>query len=279
MLEHKYRMQIAYDGTAYCGWQIQPNGQSIQELIEQALQKILKEPTRLIGAGRTDAGVHAKGQEAHFTFPSELICSQLHYRLNGLLPRDIRIQDIFRTEENFHAQYSACSKEYHYNIWLEKVIDPFQRLYRHHFHDSRFQLPLLQAGIQTFIGRHDFTSFANVGGAMSSNIRTIFEIGLHHQEGGIRLEFKGDGFLYKMVRNIVGTLLDIATAKISVSDINTLFNSRDRRAAGPAAPAKGLFLMKVNYPDCFLKNSAKEEKWSKLFPISADKAATSELLT
>jgi tRNA pseudouridine38-40 synthase len=243
----KYRMCIAYDGTRYSGWQIQPTSDSIQGVIEHALQTLLKEPVRLIGAGRTDAGVHALGQVAHFTIPAHLECPRIIYALNGMLPYDIRIQELTPTLDSFHAQYGARTKEYHYHIWIEKTMNPFLRLYRYHFHDTRFQLPLLQEGIKYFIGTHDFATFANLGGSVKSSVRTIYRISLHPQEGGFRLEFEGNGFLYKMVRNIVGTLLEVSIGKKQLSAINTLLEAKDRRYAGPAAPAKGLFLVKINY--------------------------------
>jgi tRNA pseudouridine38-40 synthase len=274
--EKIYRMRIAYDGTTYSGWQIQPNSSSIQGVIEQALHKLLKAPIRLIGAGRTDAGVHAIGQTAHFTTLLPLDCSQMLYALNGILPRDIRIKEFVPTTESFHAQYGALSKEYHYHLWLEKVIDPFQRLDRHHFHDTRFQLSLLKEGLELFIGTHDFTTFANVGGAVNNHIRTIKRITLQHQEGGIRLEFEGNGFLYKMVRNIVGTLLEVATSKKPVAAISTLFAQKDRRFAGPAAPARGLFLMAVNYGEIpAVAISTKEEKCLNSFPSVETSSFTS----
>lgn len=243
----KYKIGLAYDGTRYSGWQLQPNSISIQGVVEEALQTLLRTPTRLIGSGRTDAGVHARGQVAHFNTQSTLDPPQFLKALNGMLPHDIRIKELTPTPENFHAQYSALSKEYHYNLWLEKIIDPFYHLYRHHFSYSRFSLDLLQEGTRPFIGTHDFASFANVGGKVISTVRTLSRLDIIPQEGGIRLEFEGNGFLYKMVRNIVGTLLEIALGKRSPSQIPTLFAAKDRRAAPPTAPAKGLFLMKVNY--------------------------------
>jgi tRNA pseudouridine38-40 synthase len=213
----KYRMSIAYDGTRYSGWQIQPNGDSIQGLVEQALQRVLKTKVRLIGAGRTDAGVHALGQVAHFATDTLLETPRLLYALNGTLPHDIRIKEIAPTSETFHAQYGALSKEYHYHLWLEKTMNPFYRLYRYHFHDTRFHLPLLEEGAGQFIGTHDFSTFANVGGPLKNSVRTIKRITLLPQEGGIRLEFEGNGFLYKMVRNIVGTLLEVAIGKKEIS--------------------------------------------------------------
>ncbi len=256
-------MRIAYDGTRYSGWQVQPNSISIQGVIEEALSKLLKAPLRVIGAGRTDAGVHALGQTAHFSADAPLAPGQIQHALNGMLPDDIRIQSLEPTLETFHAQISALSKEYHYHLWLEKVIDPFVSRYRHHFCYPKFSLPLLEEATEAFIGTHDFATFANVGGKVNSTVRTIKRLTVVPQEGGVRLEFEGDGFLYKMVRNIVGTLLEIGLGKRSHTQIQTLFAAKDRRVAGPAAPPKGLFLMRIDYPENFANISSNVEKCEK----------------
>jgi len=263
-------MRIAYDGTRYSGWQIQPNSTSIQGLIENALQTVLKIPIRIIGAGRTDAGVHALGQVAHFSYEGSLNCHQIGYALNGLLPYDIRVKELFPTLTSFHAQYSALSKEYHYHLWLEKIVDPFVRLYRHHLYDKRFSLTLLQEATFHFLGTHDFATFANVGGSVSTTVRTLKRLDLVEQEGGIRLEFEGDGFLYKMVRNLVGTLLEIATGRRSASEISLLLAAKDRRKAGPAVSPRGLFLIKINYPARFEKSSGNEDTCINDLPVSCE---------
>ena len=262
-------MRIVYDGTLYSGWQIQPNSLSIQELIERALQTLLKMPIRIIGAGRTDAGVHALDQAAHFSYDLPLDCRRTVYALNGMLPHDIRIKEIEPAAEWFHAQHSALSKEYHYHLWLEKTVDPFVRLYRHHLFDRRFSSALLQEGAAYFLGTHDFATFANVGGSVSSTVRTVTRLDAIQQQGGLRLEFEGDGFLYKMVRNIVGTLLEVAIKKRHPSEIQQLLSAKDRRRAGPAAPPRGLFLVKVNYP-FFENSSGNEEKCANCLPVSCE---------
>jgi len=226
---------------------VQPNACSIQELIERSLQTYLKEPIRVIGAGRTDAGVHALAQMAHFGTELSFSCAQLQRALNGMLPHDIRILDCSATDDTFHAQYSALSKEYHYHLWLEPTLTPFCRLYRHHFCYQNFSRALLEEAAKLFVGTHDFTTFANVGGSTKSAIRTIYRIDVVEQEGGLRLEFEGNGFLYKMVRNIVGTLLEISIQKRELGQIKQLFAAKKRTQAGRAAPAKGLFLVQVNY--------------------------------
>lgn len=250
-MAYKYKMRLSYDGTCYSGWQIQPNSISIQGLIEEALFRLYKTPVRIIGAGRTDAGVHALDQCAHFCIPHQLDCRKTVFALNGLLPSDIRIKELTLAPESFHAQYSALSKEYHYHLWLDPVIDPFYRLYRHKCSHTNFSLALLKEGAAQFVGTHDFATFANTGGTVTHTVRTIQRLDCLPQNGGIRLEFEGNGFLYKMVRNIVGTLLEIALGKRPVSQIKELFAAKDRKMAGIAAPAKGLFLMKIEYPPMY----------------------------
>ena len=244
-----YKLLISYDGTNYSGWQIQPNAPSIQESIQQALSKILREKITLIGSGRTDSGVHALGQVAHFHSNKEFSIRSLIYALNGTLNHDIRIQSIEEVQHHFHAQYSATGKIYHYHLWTEPVVNPIKRYFVHHV-KGVFDLEKLKEATLYFVGKKDFTAFANSateGSCAKDPIRTIFRLDVVEQEGGIRLEFEGDGFLYKMVRNIVGTLLDIASGKRDIKEINDMFLSKDRRNTGKSAPARGLFLIKVFY--------------------------------
>lgn len=243
----RYKLHISYDGTHYSGWQIQPNALSIQECIERAFATLLREKIKIVGAGRTDAGVHAIGQVAHFSTASPIDIRRLQAGLNGLLPHDIRIQGIFPVDPDFHACYDAIRKEYHYHLWLDKTHSPFVRLYRYH-PPFPVSIPLLQEACQLFVGTHDFSTFANKGGGAKTSVRNLYRIDLILQEGGCRLEFEGDGFLYKMVRNIVGTLLEVASLKRPIDSIPLLLQAKDRKAAGIAAPPHGLFLMHVQYP-------------------------------
>jgi tRNA pseudouridine38-40 synthase len=246
---NKYKLTIAYDGTAYSGWQIQNNAVSIQSLLEEALATLLRAPTPVFASGRTDAGVHAKAQVAHFTSEIAPDLKRLHLSLNGVLPDDIRILSVEKASPDFHARYSAVSKEYHYHLHLERTTDPFKRLYAYHDY-SLLDLEKMKEAAKYFIGTHDFTTFANEaskGSAAKNPVRTITRLDICHEPGGIRLEFEGDGFLYKMVRNITGTLLDVARGKIPIESIPQLFEAKDRSLAPPAAPSRGLFLVKVNY--------------------------------
>lgn len=246
---NNYKLIIAYDGTEYGGWQIQPNATSIQELISNAIETILQHPVTLIGSGRTDAGVHALGQVAHFKCEKDLDLIRFLGSLNGLLPRDIRILSIEKVPLDFHAQRSALSKAYHYHLCLERVQDPFRRLYSLHVREN-IDTELMRKAALYFVGTLDFTSFSNEsdeGSASKNPVRTISRLDIIPEGGGLRIEIEADGFLYKMVRNIVGTLLEVARGKRDHTDIPRIFSAKDRRQAGQAAPAHGLFLAKVKY--------------------------------
>lgn len=244
-----YKLLIAYDGTAYCGWQVQPNGLSIQEIIQKAIATILRCDVTLIGSGRTDAGVHALGQVAHFHSPIPLDLYRFYGSINGLLPSDIRIKEICEVPLEFHSQYSAKTKTYYYHLYLERVQDPFRRHYSLHVRE-KIDLSLLKKAAKCFLGTHDFTSFANEahrGSAANDPIRTLQRIDIIEEAGGVRLELQADGFLYKMVRNIVGTLLEVASGKRCIEEIEAIFAAKDRRRAGKAVPPHALFLASVDY--------------------------------
>jgi tRNA pseudouridine38-40 synthase len=253
----KYKIKIAYEGTHYSGWQVQPNSLSIQEIIEKNLSLLLKsEKIAIQGSGRTDAGVHALGQVAHFVTEAVIDPRRFIYGMNGLLPSDIRILEICPVSDDFHAQRSATSKIYHYHLWLETVADPFLRHLHTHF-PRPIDLELLEKARNLFLGTHDFATFANVGSCVKTTVRHIHRIDICKQRGGIRLEFEGNGFLYKMVRNITGTLLEVASGKMPIENIPILFAAKDRRKSGVAAPARGLFLAEVIYTN-YGANSEKE---------------------
>lgn len=250
-------MLITYDGSNYGGWQVQSNTLSIQGLIENALSITIKEPISIIGSSRTDAGVHALGQVAHFITKETLNTYKIQHSLNGILPKEIRILELHSVSDEFHARYSATGKTYHYHLHLHPVLDPFSRLYSWHI-PHKIDLSFLMEAIPLFIGTKDFTSFANEahkGAASKNGIRTLKRIDVVEEPYGVRLEFEGTGFLYKMVRNITGTLLDIAMGKITKQEIESIFTSKDRKMAGKAAPAQGLFLVKIDY-----ENRSSKEK-------------------
>lgn len=249
LLMQRCKLTIAYDGTHYAGWQVQKTGKAIQPLIQKGLETILRHPIALTGSGRTDAGVHARGQTAHFDTLTPLSPYRLRFSLNALLPSDIRILDVEPMEKDFHARYSATSKIYHYHLHLNPTASPFDRLYRYHVF-SPCNLDRIQKAIPFFLGQRNFSSFANEatrGSARKDPLRTLYRLDLCEQEGGVRLEFEADGFLYKMVRNITGTLVDIGAGRMEPEQIPSIFSAKDRRFAGETAPPQGLFLMKVCY--------------------------------
>ncbi len=247
---NKYKMVISYDGTDFSGWQIQPHASTIQETIQDKLSIIFQKPITIIGSGRTDAGVHAIGQVAHFWAEEVIDPRRLRHSLNGLLPPTIRILLVAPVRSSFHAQKSAYAKVYHYHICTHEVPTPFQ--YRTMFHPWRaIDWDVVWKAAQKFVGERDFTSFSNEpsAGAVAKNpVRHLYRIDVVEHEEGIRLELEANGFLYKMVRNIVGTLLEVGAGKRSIDEIDKIFQAKDRRKAGRAAPAKGLFLFHVFYP-------------------------------
>jgi tRNA pseudouridine38-40 synthase len=249
MKEYTYKLHLTYDGTNYSGWQIQKHSLSIQQIVQDAVRIIAREDVNLIGSGRTDAGVHALDQVAHFRSHTELDLAHFVRSMNGLLPKDIRLKEVEFAPATFHAQQSAKAKEYHYRLALGHYVSPFEERYCWH---ARFDIdePLLKAAAALFIGTHDFRSFANSqakGAAAKNPTRTIWRLDVVPREGGLTLEFEGNGFLYKMVRNIVGTLVQVASKKRPIEDIPRIFAAHDRRVAPMAAPAQGLFLVKVTY--------------------------------
>ncbi|MCH9634459.1 MAG: tRNA pseudouridine synthase A [Chlamydiae bacterium] len=248
-MKRRYRLTIAYDGTKFSGWQIQPNAKTIQEELQKALSTILRTPLSIVGSGRTDQGVHAKGQVAHFEVDHGLDHERVLLSLNGLLPTQIRVKALDIVDKDFHACYSAKTKIYHYHLWLESVVDPI--LYRYRLHMRKpLDLKLIQKAARKFVGLKDFTSFANLRGPgvfYKNAVRNLKRLDLVFEEGGVRLEFEGEGFLYKMVRNITGVLLEVGQKRRSILSIDELFEARNRQAIGMPAPAHALFLYKVNY--------------------------------
>lgn len=242
----RFKLIISYEGTRYCGWQVQPNGLSIQTLIQRALETALRHPIALTGAGRTDAGVHALGQVAHFDTDQSIQPARLRTSLNALLPPDIRILEVEQVVGSFHARYSASGKIYHYHLHLGPNLCPMTRPYRMHIQRA-FDLQTMRSSIPQLLGTHDFSSFANASGKiLLDSVRTLTRLDAIEEEGGVRLEFEGDGFLYKMVRNIVGTLVEVAIGLRNPESIQDLLQKKGRACGSTASPC-GLFLIKVNY--------------------------------
>jgi len=245
----KYKILVCYDGAPFSGWQIQPNSPSIQEHIEKALSTCTGTSPRVIGSGRTDSGVHALAQVAHFSLPKPIDKYRTLHSLNALLPPEIRILSLEKALPTFHAQISAKRKIYRYHLHLDPIECPFKRAKSTHIRGP-FDRNLFTQAASAFVGTHDFRSFTNestLKDPKKSSTRTIYRLDIFDEPGGIYVEVEGNGFLYKMVRNIVGTLLDIAQGKMSLGELEGIFQKKDRRAGGRCAPPHGLFLAKVIY--------------------------------
>ncbi len=247
----KYKLKIAYDGTCYSGWQSQKKANTIQQALEKALAVLLKRQTFLIGASRTDAGVHALEQTAHFQTEHEIQnLKRFLYSLNGLISKDIRVKKIEPADDKFHARYCAKKKTYHYLLSLGTHQDPFERHFFTHIY-RKLNLDIMQKACRYFLGRHNFSAFANKsneGCARTKPVKNLSKLEfVQINNNTYRFELEADGFLYKMVRNIVGTIIETASYKLNLEDIPRILVSKDRRQAGMAAPARGLFLIKVHY--------------------------------
>jgi tRNA pseudouridine38-40 synthase len=245
MKRQNIRLTLAFDGTAYHGWQIQQNVPTIQGCLSEAIFKITQEQVTLNGSGRTDAGTHARGLVANFVTGSKITPARLVRGLNGLLPYDIRILSARRAAIGFHARKSASSKIYRYQIYLGPVLPP--HLIREYFH---FPCPvdifkMEQAALQ-FLGEHDFSSFAKAN-SYTNAVRRIFRSELKKKGRRLILTVEGNGFLHHMVRNMAGTLLEVGRNAISMEEFQALFLKKDRTLAGFTAPAHGLVLLKVKY--------------------------------
>jgi tRNA pseudouridine38-40 synthase len=244
------RLTLAYDGTDYAGWQVQPDQLSAQEVVERALEKITGSPVRILASGRTDAGVHALGQVASFRTDTRLTTDVLHRALNGELPTDVAVLDVAEAPEGFHPIRDAAHKRYRYTIHDGPVRDVFGRRYSWHYRRHLDADSMHRAAVK-LLGTHDFAAFQTSGAPRQSTVRTIFDISVRRGRGGqsdvITLEVEADGFLYNMVRTIVGTLVEVGRGAQSEAWVSEVLASADRRQAGLTAPPQGLFLVSVTY--------------------------------
>jgi tRNA pseudouridine38-40 synthase len=244
--ERNIRLTVAFEGTSYHGWQIQPDLPTIQGVLSQAVGRVTEEEVTLYGSGRTDAGTHARGFVANFTTHSRIAPAQLVRALNSMLPRDVRILSARRMPSGFHARRNAFSKAYRYQIFLGPIMLP--HLAREYFHfPYRIDFEKMEYAARQFVGEHDFASFAKTGSPAASTVRRIFRCELRKRGYRLLLTVEGNGFLRHMVRNMAGTLLEVGKGIISVSEFQQLFFTRNRTLAGFTAPAHGLVLLKVRY--------------------------------
>ncbi|MTH55096.1 tRNA pseudouridine(38-40) synthase TruA [Bacillus mangrovi] len=240
-------MTIAYDGTGFYGYQIQPSARSVQEELEKALSRLHKGTVvRVSGSGRTDAKVHARGQVIHFDTPLSIPEERWPKALNSILPEDIRVLAAEEVPDSFHARFNACGKEYRYLIDLSPVQDVFSRNYAYHY-PYPLDLEKMEAAAVHLIGTHDFTAFCSAKTEIEDRIRTISSISFSREGHLLTMSIRGNGFLYNMVRIIMGTLLDAGTGSTLPEELPRMLHSRDRTRTGKTAPGHGLYLHRVFY--------------------------------
>ncbi|AIS53158.1 tRNA pseudouridine synthase A [Thermoanaerobacter kivui] len=237
---------IEYDGTNYHGWQYQKNALTVQQVLQKAIKKVTGEEVALIGASRTDAGVHALYQVANFRSSTKIPTEKLPYALNSVLPDDIVVVEAKDVEDSFHARYSAKRKRYRYLILNRKFPMPTIRNYSWHI-SYPLNIGEMEKAIKYLIGTHDFSAFKTSGGSKTNPVRTIHDLVLKKEGDFINIEIEADGFLYNMVRIITGTLAYVGLGKIKAEEVIQILESRDRKKAGITAPPQGLYLMKIVY--------------------------------
>lgn len=240
-------LKLCYVGTNYHGWQIQENALTVQEIFQEALYKILKERVDIKGCSRTDTGVHANMYVVNFHTTSCMKCENFVFALNRHLPGDICVYDCAEKDENFHARYSCKGKEYIYKIWNNKIRNPFlDGRALHYWYPLKTEL--MNEAAQNFIGKHDFTAFATLDSRKQENMERTIEYFKIEKDGDfVNFIVKANGFLYNMVRIMVGTLLRVSQGKIKPNDIPKIINSKKRNFAGPTAPPHGLYLNRIFY--------------------------------
>jgi tRNA pseudouridine38-40 synthase len=237
---------VSYDGSNYHGFQRQANALAVQEVIERAIESLVKKEIKIIGASRTDSGVHAKGQVFNFKVESSIPTVKFPIALNTRLPDDVVILDACEVADDFHARYHTSDKIYEYQIYNAEFPSPFYRNYAYHIY-NQLDLDLMKEGAEYLVGEHDFSSFRSSGCNAKNPIRRIFNIDIDREDNLIKLSIHGNGFLYNMVRIIVGTLVKVALGRIKPEAVQEILLAKDRSKAGPTAPAQGLILKKINY--------------------------------
>lgn len=242
----RIKLVVAYDGTNYCGWQIQENGITIEEVLNKTISDLVGEPVAVIGASRTDSGVHAMGNVAVFDTESRIPAEKMSFALNQRLPEDIRIQNSCEVPPDWHPRYCDTRKTYVYRILNRRFAVPTERLYSHFFYYPLNVVDMQQAA-DYLVGEHDFKSFCTPRTQVLSTIRTIYYIRIQKEGDMISITMNGNGFLYNMVRIIVGTLLKVGTGLYPPEHVKEILDAKDRQMAGPKAEARGLTLQEIEY--------------------------------
>ena len=239
-------LRVAYDGTNYCGWQVQKNGETIEGVLNRELSILFREEIQVIGASRTDSGVHALGNVAVFDTNARMPGEKVSYALNSRLPEDIRIQQSLEVAADFHPRKCACIKYYEYRILNREFELPSERL-NTYFYRRPLDCERMRAACSYFLGEHDFKSFCSIHTQAETTIRRIYYLKVERERELICIRISGNGFLYNMVRIIAGTLIQIGSGLMEPEEIPAILGALDRQAAGPTAPAKGLTLLGMEF--------------------------------
>ena len=242
----RIKLVVAYDGTNYCGWQVQPNDITVEGVLNEKLTELLGESIEVIGASRTDSGVHAFGNVAVFDTNARIPGEKMKYALNQRLPEDIRIQESEEVNSDFHPRYCNSQKTYEYCILNRSMELPTKRLYAHYTY-RKLNVEAMKEAAEYIIGEHDFKCFCSAGSQVKETVRTVYSLTVTKEEDVIKIRITGSGFLYNMVRIIAGTLMEVGAGIKKPEDIKEIIESKDRSNAGPTAPARGLFLVRIAY--------------------------------
>lgn len=244
----RWKATIAYDGSGFSGYQVQPGKRTVQSVLMEALRKMHKQDVNVTASGRTDANVHATGQVIHFDSPLQIPLDRWPVALNVLLPGDIRVLSVAEAAPDFHARYSVTSKTYRYKWRVSHVASPFTRNYVVLLQQKPDVESMRQAAA-AFVGTHDFSSFCSANTSVVNKVRTIYRIELEEHGDELHLVIEGSGFLYNMVRIIAGTLIEVGYGERAADELNGIIAARDRNKAGKTAPPHGLYLEQVNYSE------------------------------
>ena len=247
MNKKRVMLTVAYDGTNYCGWQIQPNGVSVQSVLNRHLSEFLGEEIHVLGASRTDAGVHARGNVAVFDTASRMPADRLSFAMNSRLPADIRIWDSREVPSDFHPRFTETVKTYEYRICNRTFPDPCRRLYSLFYHWKLDEVRMQQAA-DALVGTHDFTSFCTDRPEIKDHTRTIYSLRVTREGDEVLIRIVGNGFLYNMVRIIAGTLLRVGGGLMEPEEMSAILQAKDRGRAGDTARPEGLTLVSIEYP-------------------------------
>lgn len=243
----RIRLVVAYDGTNYHGWQVQPGAVTVEQVLNEALSQLMGEEIAVIGASRTDSGVHSRGNVAVFDTENRMAADKVCLAVNQRLPEDVRVLSSEEVALDWHPRKRRCVKTYEYKIYNQRVEMPDKRLYTYFFY-YKLDLEAMRQGAAYLLGEHDFKSFCSARTQVTDTVRTVYSLSVERdREDVVTLRIKGSGFLYNMVRIIAGTLIQVGAGRLAPEEVGNMLAARDRRAAGPTAPAKGLTLAGMEY--------------------------------